>query len=259
VPVAETIRYSAKIVMLLAAELPLVPALVRAVYEAPAVNVSLFGPSSPTAPIKSSSAWLVAAVVPDDGEVLVPLDVVERSSPLLVASPEKSPALSARAVTDGWVTVIVPPTGMVIALCAARMTVRTPLPFVTSASAVYVFPAESEALTVPAALSIANAIITLWPVAMAVPETVSASEVPAVLLDVAPMDCTNEMAANALRPWPNGAGEAKLATVRRTAPARPWRIDHGQRTSRVPRGDRAFIRPRVRFQARVAHGDDRQR
>jgi hypothetical protein len=161
------------------------------------------------------------AVLPEAGAVLDPVEVLDRSNTLLVASPEKSTALNARAVIDGCVTVIVPPDGMVVTLWAARITVRTPLAFVTSTSAVYVFPTESEALTGPAALSIANAIMTLWPVATALPETDSTSVVPAVLLDVAPMDCTNEITANALRPWPNGAGEAKLATVRRTAPARP--------------------------------------
>jgi hypothetical protein len=109
-------RYSASIVMLLLEKSPLVPAAVRAINEAPGVNVSVLGPSIPSAPINSSSAWAVDAVVPDEGLELEPVAVLVRSSVPAASSPANSFAVNARAVTDGWVTVMVEPAGTAVTL-----------------------------------------------------------------------------------------------------------------------------------------------
>ncbi len=122
--------------MLLAADPPVVPFPAKLVNNAFGVNVSVRGPSTPIAPIRISAAWVVAAVVPDDALVLFPVTVLVLSKTLVVASPENSVALKARAAAEGWVMVIVEPPGRGSTLCAARRTVLTPLAVVTSASTV---------------------------------------------------------------------------------------------------------------------------
>lgn len=90
---ADTIRYSALIVMLLPPEPPLVPLLVNAIYEVPTVNVSEDGPSTPMAPMRSSSAWAVVEVLPEDGDEPLPILLLDRSNVAVVASPENSAAV----------------------------------------------------------------------------------------------------------------------------------------------------------------------
>src|SRR5438046_4240333 len=101
-------RYSACTVMLLAADAPVVPLLVKATYNAPAVNVSELGPSTPIPPINSSSARAVVVVVPEEGVVLEAVEVLDLSRVPIVARPLKSAAVTARAVTEGRVAGSVP-------------------------------------------------------------------------------------------------------------------------------------------------------
>jgi len=84
--------------------------------------------------MRSSSGCEVVAALPDAGLRPVPVAVLERSRTPLFASPTNSAAVTARATTDGWATVTVPPTGIATMLCAARTTVRTPFVLFTSAS-----------------------------------------------------------------------------------------------------------------------------
>jgi hypothetical protein len=127
-------------------------------------------------------------VLPDDGLELDPVFVLDRSDVVVVARPENSAAVNARAVTSGCVTVIVVEPGIAVTLCAARITVRIPSELVTSALAVYVLAARSAALTAPLALSMAKAITTLCPLATPPAGTETTSVAPAVLLDAWPSD-----------------------------------------------------------------------
>ena len=86
-----------------------VPARVRPVNPAPAVKESPSGPSTPMEPIKSSLAKVVAAVEADEAAVPVPEEVLVWSSAATLDRPENSLALSALAVAEGWVTVMVFP------------------------------------------------------------------------------------------------------------------------------------------------------
>jgi hypothetical protein len=94
-------RNSGLMVMFVAAPPPVVPARVSAVYPAPGVKVSPTGPSTPMAPISSSSACVVGAVAAVVGAALLPVPVAVRSSVAVAASPENSLALIARATTVG--------------------------------------------------------------------------------------------------------------------------------------------------------------
>jgi hypothetical protein len=137
-PVEATIRYSGFIVTWLVL-LPPVPVEARpsATQPAPAANVSLLRPSTPSAPIRSSAACVVAAVGPAAGVVLFPVWVAMRSRVAAGATPANSATLTARAAAVGCVTVIASPATSAIVTGAEHTTVRTPLvpaPLVTSAS-----------------------------------------------------------------------------------------------------------------------------
>jgi hypothetical protein len=87
--------------------------------------------------MNNSSACAVVAVAPEDGLVLLPVAVLVWSRVTLVARPENSSAVAARALAEGCVMVMVAPDERAATLWAVRMTVRTPLvplPFATSAS-----------------------------------------------------------------------------------------------------------------------------
>jgi len=93
--------------------------------------------STSIAPIKSSLGWLVVAVVPDDGDVLLPVALAVLSRVPDVPRPENSSALIARAASEGCVTVMVFPLTRAAVIGAEKMTLRTPLvpdPCVTSTS-----------------------------------------------------------------------------------------------------------------------------
>src|SRR5206468_11936994 len=78
------------------------------------------------APRSSSAAWVVAAVKPESGVVLLPLPVLVLSNVPDLARPENSSAVSARlAVVDGNVTVMVLPAARAFTVWAERITVRT--------------------------------------------------------------------------------------------------------------------------------------
>ncbi len=67
------------------------------------------------------------------GPVLLPVWVASlASSAPIVRMPANSCAVTARRVTLGWVTVMVPPFAMAAALCIANIRVRTLLALVRS-------------------------------------------------------------------------------------------------------------------------------
>src|SRR5882724_9445616 len=206
-------------------------ALARAVYIGPGVNVVVLV-STPMAPRSSSSGCAVAAVEPEDGALLLPAAVAVWSSALAPLSPENSLALSDRALTDGWVTVMLSPATSAVVTAAEKTTVRTPEvpdPFVTSASWLYAFPLASAQLTAPAAGSIANVTMTVWPTGTPPAATVTASIVPAVLLPLVPTFLTNAIAARASE----RAGPTRSATAR-IVRAASWVVFRGGTPAILP-------------------------
>lgn len=87
--------------------------------------------------MSNSSTCVVEVVDPEEGAVLLPVALLVLSRVELAARPENSAALTARAATEGWVTLMVLPAASAATLCADKITVRTPfvpLPFAISAS-----------------------------------------------------------------------------------------------------------------------------
>ncbi len=90
------------------------------------MKVSLAAPATPTVPRRSSAAWVVAAVKPESGVVLLPLPGLLLSNVPDLARPENSSAVSTRReVVDGNVTVMVFAAARAFTLWAERITVRT--------------------------------------------------------------------------------------------------------------------------------------
>src|SRR5262249_35928024 len=125
-PIAFTIWNSGSIVVFDAGVPALDDAVVSAVKPVPTVNVSTLLVSTPIAPMRSSAACCVFAVAFEVGAVLVPVRVLIRSNIETAASPENSFTLTAFAVADGNVTVIVLPDTSAVVMREEKTTVRTP-------------------------------------------------------------------------------------------------------------------------------------
>ncbi|TMB11140.1 MAG: hypothetical protein E6J71_25800 [Deltaproteobacteria bacterium] len=91
------------------------------------MKVSLEAPATPIAPRRSSAGWVVVAVNPESGVVLLPLPVWLWSTVPVLARPENSSAVTANLVEAavGNVTVMVFPLASAFTLWAERITVRT--------------------------------------------------------------------------------------------------------------------------------------
>jgi hypothetical protein len=84
--------------------------------------------------MRTSAACVLVSVLPDEIELPLPGADAVRSKTALAARPENSSAQTARAVTEGWVTVMVLPTVRAVTLWAENTNVRTLPLFVTLAS-----------------------------------------------------------------------------------------------------------------------------
>src|SRR5438552_10753139 len=153
---------------------PLVPLWASVVNPVPAVNAPKPWPplflSMPIAPIWTSSACNVVAVVPEFSEVPFPVAVWNLSPADGDTRPLNEKKLAAMFTLVGLVIVIVPFRAVVTR--AENRRVRMPLvpePLVTSGSLVYVLPAVSATVTLPVPPSIAMvtkivlAVLTLIP------------------------------------------------------------------------------------------------
>src|SRR5262249_43046760 len=150
--------------------------------------------------------------------------VLIRSNIETAASPENSFTLTAFAVADGNVTVIVLPDTSAVVMREEKTTVRTPavpVPFAMSASREYVFPAVSDTVTVPVAGSIAMVTITVLLRATPAAGTVTEIVVPAVVFPAVPTFFTNAICAAA-----RDAGSASRSSSE-SAERRPIRDDPG--------------------------------
>src|SRR2546427_10507318 len=99
------------------------------------------------APRRSSAVWVVVAVKPESGVVLLALPVLVLSNVPDLARPENSSAVSTRLeVVEGNVTVMVFAAARAFTLWAERMTVPTEPDLTPALSAGQVFPAEPVAL-----------------------------------------------------------------------------------------------------------------
>ena len=90
--------------------------------------------------MRSSSAWVVVAVLPELGVVLLPVRVLDRSTGFAESGPLKEKKLATLSNGTGVpnVTVIVPPVNAVVSSARNRrvLTPVVPEPLVTSASLV---------------------------------------------------------------------------------------------------------------------------
>ena len=186
--------------------------------------------STPMAPMMSSSAWPVVAVLPDDGDVSFPVAPAVWSA-VAEMKPENSSALRATAATDGYVTTIVSPLSRRVTMRAEKTTVRTPLvpdPFTTSTSFVYTFPCSSWQVTAPGAGSRATLTMTVCPTATPLAGTVTEIDVPVVVLPAAATCLTSAIAPNASDAGTRHSGKRATSAASELVARVRWRSVGGR-------------------------------